>query len=336
MKKTTLSLLLYSTFILSAINTNAADFKKQVNSLHYASSIGESSYIEKLIEDDPSLLSQFNDKGLTPLQVAITNNKIKSLDTILKFDANPNIKDGFGTPSLILAIKDNNSTAVDKLLKAGAKIEIKDKKGKDARYYAKKASEKIKRLIDPPKKHIINKIEKKENNIEIVNLKKEIEKIKINSKDKIDYILKSIEKIKKEKEIEDKKVKEAVKSNELTDLNILDLENTIDKQSKEIENLKADNKRIKNNIKIIEKSLVETTKIFSKELSTIKERQVLGMYNDAYGKDNNDINPILKMNNKSTKIINNDDKKIIIDLDEKPTKINEDNLYNEENPIVVK
>ena len=150
MKKKIIPLLLAS--FLYTTGVAAADFKVEVNSLHYAASINEKNYVLDLIKEEPNLASQLNKDGLTPLHIAVKTESLASLEVMLDNKINPNLKNADGMTPLVYAIKNNKSKAVKILLKHNAKKKVKDNSGKDALYYAKQNGRKMLALIEPPKK----------------------------------------------------------------------------------------------------------------------------------------------------------------------------------------
>lgn len=204
MKKKVIPLLL--TALLYNTGIYAADFKVEVNSLHYAVSINEKNYVLDLVKDEPNLASQLNKEGLTPLHIAVKTNSLTSLEVMLDNKINPNLKNADGMTPLVYAIKNNKSKAVKMLLRYNAKKNVKDNSGKDAFYYAKQKGGKILALIEPPKKaevKVENLFNQKEYYAKIekqleAKINKEIELIKKTQSDLISPLVVDITKINKD------------------------------------------------------------------------------------------------------------------------------------------
>lgn len=68
-------------------------------------------------------------EGRTPLVIAIHNNKIDTIEGLLKYGANFNIPDKEGLIPLVTAIKNRNFNVTEKLLEYGANLDLPDKEG---------------------------------------------------------------------------------------------------------------------------------------------------------------------------------------------------------------
>jgi hypothetical protein len=245
MKKKVIPLLLAS--LLYNTGIYAADFKVEVNSLHYAVSINEKNYVLDLVKEEPNLASQLNKEGLTPLHIAVKTDSLTSLEVMLDNKINPNLKNSDGMTPLVYAIKNNKSKAAKILLRYNAKKKVKDNSGKDAIYYAKQKGGKMLALIEPPKK-----VETKMENL--FNQKEYYAKIEKQLEAKIDEKIESLKKA----------------QSDLISPLVVD----ITKINKDIQEMKLDQEKVLNKNKILEEKLNKMKGLVSK-FSTLEEDQDL-------------------------------------------------------------
>jgi hypothetical protein len=245
MKKKVIPLLLAS--LLYNTGIYAADFKVEVNSLHYAVSINEKNYVLDLVKEEPNLASQLNKEGLTPLHIAVKTDSLTSLEVMLDNKINPNLKNSDGMTPLVYAIKNNKSKAAKILLRYNAKRNVKDNSGKDAIYYAKQKGGKMLALIEPPKK-----VETKMENL--FNQKEYYAKIEKQLEAKIDEKIESLKKA----------------QSDLISPLVVD----ITKINKDIQEMKLSQEKVLNKNKILEEKLNKMKGLVSK-FSTLEEDQDL-------------------------------------------------------------
>lgn len=289
MKKKIVPLLLAS--LLYNTGIYAADFKVEVNSLHYAASIDEKSYVLDLVKDEPNLASQLNKEGLTPLHIAVKTDSLISLEVMLDNKINPNLKNSDGMTPLVYAIKNDKLKAAKILLRYNAKINVKDNSGKDAVYYAKQKGGKTLALIEPPKKieaKVENLFNQKEYYAKIekqleAKINKKIESLKKAQSDLISPLVVDITKINKDlqeiKQTQDKtliknknleerlnkmkglvsKISTLEEDQDLTNENILEIERLLIKSLEDQDSIKKALINMENELRTISDKTMELT-----------------------------------------------------------------------------
>lgn len=313
MNKKFLTILITSLISFNSFSSSI-DYKVNVNPLHYAVEINESSYVEDLINDEPNLATQFNKNGLTPLHLAIEKDSLTSLKKILDLKINPNIKNGNGETPLIYAIKNDKAKAVKILLSSGANKKIADYEGNDAAFYAEKSNKEIKELF------FEKVMENKQNKENVLNIEKEKEEVKNELSKYIDEKLK--ESYVKNKEIEKKyeelllkynKDKEELQENiRFLEISLVDLENKLEYSLNEL------NSKSEKDLKVI---ISKFNEIFS-NLKDLKDNQkkaeLINYYKGQYtseDKPEQESYPILNLKNSSNPINEeNEDQEINLNL----------------------
>lgn len=297
-KKKRIALLLSALFVSNVL---ASGFESNVNSLHYATSVNDASYVRDLVQEEPNLASQYNEEGLTPVHVAIKRASLTSLAVLLEEKINPNIKTSSGETALIYAIKNNHPKAAELLLESGAKANIKDKTGKTAKDYARVKGAKYISLFE--KKEPTNKVQSSMDTVvsskELKSYKDSVEKRfeLLESKNKqmigdLELKILSVSSEIKELNYEIQKVKEnnlnlsndiVVFKEELegTDLSLLDLEQKLEGLSESAALLRKEVLKIDGR-----------TASLSNKLQKYSNAQMMQMYGDMKNQKEEDFNLI--------------------------------------------
>lgn len=301
MKKKYLTHILSGLLLTCSVNAYSADFKVEVNSLHYAVSINEKSYVSDLIDEEPNLASQLNKEGLTPTHIAIKNDGLSSLKIILEKKINPNIKNANGETPLIFAVKNKKYKAAKILIENNASKTAKDQNGKTAEFYARKQGKKMLSLFI--EKELLEEQSEKQLsssfNEQITKLDKKYEakfqKLKTEQSLLITPLIKEVGSLNKEvgrlnKELLTIKEKNSVILNEfelqlvnikkelvenkedklLTEENILDIESKIMNKSEELRKVQINLINIENELKRVSEKTLE-----------LSSAQMLKLYNQS-------------------------------------------------------
>lgn len=289
-KKKLLSGLVASSLCFS-VNVFALDYDINVNALHYAVSINKIGYVEELIESEPNLVTQYNKDGLTPIHVAIDSNSLSSLKMLLKNKVNPNIKNALGETPLTYAIKAGKVKSASILLDYKANPEIMDLDGKTSKDYAKdlgkydilfkdvvsKSSPVPSLNTDDLKQSVLLELEKKI----AKNDKENKELIKKHHNDiieKITFLEENLSILESELLKVSEQSMETTKSLELTDINLIEVD---DKLSNVLETSSVYKKDVN--------YLLKSVDILKGSVKELKERELLNMYSGQDSKEETEI-----------------------------------------------
>ncbi|PIK56185.1 putative ankyrin repeat domain-containing protein 55 isoform X2 [Apostichopus japonicus] len=97
---------------------------------HRAAAAGNVTLFMDAVNQDPSVLECQDEKGMTPLSHAVTNQRLDLLKLLVKMGANINTQDSLGRTPLCLAAYECWYEGVIFLLRNGAKQLLPDKHGR--------------------------------------------------------------------------------------------------------------------------------------------------------------------------------------------------------------
>lgn len=111
-------------------------FASAIHNAVYTNDIGK---VQRIIRENPTQLYALDENGQSPIHLAISNDSIPSLASLMGNGAvNLNIQNGDGDTPLVYAIKLNKYNSILFLLQKGSNPYYIDSSGKDALYYVKK------------------------------------------------------------------------------------------------------------------------------------------------------------------------------------------------------
>ncbi|XP_044729331.1 uncharacterized protein LOC123292680 [Chrysoperla carnea] len=110
------------------INANVKDMNGQ-NPLHIAAAYGRESIVEFFLREVGLCIDDQDDSGKTPLHIAAKNGHKDAVKSLLKNNANTDIKDIHGFPPLHYAIKNNHIDVAKILLEKETNVDINQVKG---------------------------------------------------------------------------------------------------------------------------------------------------------------------------------------------------------------
>jgi|GEM_PF-1030611 len=97
-----------------------------------AVSRGDLYYVNKLINSDKNIINSQDDKGMTALMIAVTEDQEEIVNALLELRADPNIKSNTGKTALMYAVAKGQTYIVKQLLKSKADPYIKSISGDSA------------------------------------------------------------------------------------------------------------------------------------------------------------------------------------------------------------
>lgn len=114
---------------------NARDLTTGQSALHIVTARRDTTWMRFLIERGADPNAEDN-KGVTPLQLAVGLGYLEGVKLLLKAGAHPDTPDSTGETPLMLAVHERNLPMVRALLEGGADPERADNSGRSARDYA--------------------------------------------------------------------------------------------------------------------------------------------------------------------------------------------------------
>jgi len=93
--------------------------------IHTAAKNGDITQVKSLIKANPAIINSIDNKGFTPLHIAITKNQIKIVEYLITAGANVNIKNKNGLSPLFTALDRGKNKIAILLIENGADIYIK-------------------------------------------------------------------------------------------------------------------------------------------------------------------------------------------------------------------
>lgn len=96
---------------------------------------------EQLIQEIKRYPKTVTDSGIPLLHVAILANRYEVAEALLQQGANPNLKDQYGQPPILLAAERNSASPfIDLLISNGAQVNVSDRHGASPLMYAARAN----------------------------------------------------------------------------------------------------------------------------------------------------------------------------------------------------